>query len=263
MENTKKATMLAKMKETIVSDVEKASKAISAGKLKDLNAVDAHLAKMEKAYEALSMEMAFDSVLSAENPVLECIKKYSFTTLKHAEKKSEGDDKHVIGYEVVERERQIDLLRFCKYAKEYNPTISTDWEYSAAKLNQLLCLRTAKELKCSDLEIKEIAKSYYLKEQAKRIELGGTPTSNTQIAKALQTVIDAIIFDDDGKGKNKYLCNNHDVAFILACYTRKGKSALSVSVSKDAYFRKILTEVCLRIVDGGKYTVDGYRKIKE
>lgn len=263
MEN-KKTNALAKLKSEMDKAIERGTKAIIKGDLPALYSAEETLSKQEKEYDKLVATMLYDELLATAEPIVEAIKRYSYKTLKHREKKSEGEDKKVIGLELVEKERQIDLLKLCEYSKNNGAAqLPTDWQYAVSKLNQLLCLRTAKTLKCTDAEIATITKTYYLKEQARKIEMGKTPTSDTQICKALQTVINGIIFKDDGKGGNVYKCNNHDVAYLLGCYTKKGKKALALSVAKDGFFRLVITEICLRIIENGRYTVDGYKTIKE
>lgn len=260
----KKTNVLETLKKEMEALVADGTKAITKGDLAKLYSIEESLGKKEKEYERLLATILYDELLAMDDPIVAAIKRYSYKTLRHRDKKSDGESKKVIGLELVEKERQIDLLKFCEYSKTAGAVVlSTDWQYAAAKLNQLLCLRAAKTLKCTDAEIAEIAKSYYLKEQARKLEMGETPTSDTQICKALQIVINGIIFKDDSKGGNAYKCNNHDVAYLLGCYTKKGKKALSLAVAKDGFFRLVITEICLRIIENGRYTVEGYKTVKE
>lgn len=264
MATNKKANVLATLKTQMEKLIADGTKAIGKSDLSALYKAEEALNKAEKEYEKVLVTILYDELLATAEPIVEAIKRYSYKTLRHRDKKSEGESKKVIGLELVEKERQIDLLKFCEYSKSAGGVeLPTDWQYAAAKLNQLLCLRAAKTLKCTDAEIAEIAKSYYLKEQARKLNMGETPTSDTQICKALQIVINGIIFKDDGKGGNAYKCNNHDVAYLLGCYTKKGKKALSLAVAKDGFFRLVITEICLRIIENGRYTVEGYKTVKE
>lgn len=264
MATNKKANVLATIKTQMEKLIADGTKAILKSDLSALYKAEEALNKAEKEYERVLVTIIYDELLATTEPIVEAIKRYSYKTLRHRDKKSEGESKKVIGLELVEKERQLDLLKFCEYSKSAGGVeLPTDWQYAAAKLNQLLCLRAAKTLKCTDAEIAEIAKSYYLKEQARKLEMGETPTSDTQICKALQIVINGIIFKDDGKGGNAYKCNNHDVAYLLGCYTKKGKKALSLAVAKDGFFRLVITEICLRIIENGRYTVEGYKTVKE
>ena len=211
------------------------------------------LDKAEKAYAETAAVTMYDEYAKKDNPIVEIIKAYSYVTLGHKEKLAEGtDERRVIAVDPVERERQIDLLAFCKQAK-----LDTFWQYQASKFNQLMCLRAAKELGC---DVKEIAKTYYLKDAVKKIEMGATPTSNTQVCKLLQTVIDAILPNEDEDGKTIYKVNNHDVAYLDDLYGKKSnKAKLTVRVSNDSFLRRILVDICYRLITNAKYGVDGYK----
>ena len=107
------------------------------------------------------------------------------------------------------------------------------------------------------------SKSYFLKEKAREIKLGKTPTSNSQVCKLLQAVIDEILpcNEDDTPA---YKCNNYDVKYLDALYGKKSnKYDLTIRVSNDAFFRRILVDICNRLVTGRLYGVDGYKGYKD
>ncbi len=216
------------------------------------NAAMIALDKAEKDYaKAKALDM-YNEYAKKFNPIVEIIKAYSYEILAHKEKKS--DDKNnprIIAVNPNTRNRQIDLLAFCSHAK-----LDTHWELTASRFNQLMCLRVAKGL---GTDIVKIAKSYFLKEKVREIELGKTPTSNTQICKLLQTVIDEILPCNDD-GESIYKCNSHDVKYLDALYgKRSNKHELTIRVSNDAFFRRILVDICNRLVTGRMYGVDGYK----
>ena len=91
--------------------------------------------------------------------------------------------------------------------------------------------------------------------------MGETPDSNTQICKMLQKVIDSIICAADSNAEKPYKCNNHDVSYLLMCYTKKGKNALGVAVAKHDALRRLVMDVCYRIIANGRYDLE-YKTIK-
>lgn len=213
------------------------------------------LANAEDEYTKLSANAMYDEYASKENPIVEIVKAYAYKTVGHKEKRNKDDNDRVVSVDPVERERQIDLLAFCKRAK-----LDTDWQYVASKCNQLMCLRAATQLGVDN--VKDIAKSYFLQDKAKQIEMGKTPTSNTQVCKLLQSVIDEILPNDNPDGKT-YKCNNYDVAYLDDLYGKKsGKQRITVRVSNDSFFRRILVDICYRLVTNSKYGIDGYREVK-
>lgn len=245
-----KANTLEKCRAEIEKSIAVANKAIKDGNLNVYSDTVSALGELEKKYLETQAAIVYDELLKEEKPIIAAIKRYSFDTLKHKEVK-DTETHQTIALELTTKERQIDLLKFCRYAK-----LDTAWQYDVQKFNQLLCLRTARELKIPTARIKEILDTFYIEEQAKKIEMGGTPDSNTQVCKQLQHVIDCIVFDENDKGENAYKCNNHDVAYLLHCYTKVGKSVLKVSVAKHDFLRRLVTNVCYRILTNGVYDLE-------
>lgn len=210
----------------------------------------------EKDYASLVAVAMYDEYAKKPNPIVEIIKAYSYKTIGHREVQSKDkDDRRIVSVDPVEKERQIDLLAFCKRAK-----LDTMWQYTASRFNQLMCLRTAKEL---GADPKAIAKSYFLQDAVKKIDMGGTPTSNTQVCKLLQRVIDEIIPNETDDGKAIYKCNNYDVAYLDDLYGKKSnKTMLTVRISNDAFLRRILVDIIYRLLTNSKYGVDGYKMAK-
>lgn len=234
---------------------------VKAGKTEEAIGAEVALKGLEKQYIELRTKEIFKSLCEKEKPIIEAITMHSFKVPTH---KVETDDKGIMtGIKTSEKDYQIDLLKFCKYAD-----LDTDWQHTASRFNQLLCLRTATELGYSKKDIEKLATTYFLAEAARKIELGETPTSNTQLVKLLQQVIDKIAFEAkvvDGKEteQNVYKCNNHDVAYLLAVYSKRGKKALSVKVARDNFLRSVITTVLHRVITGGKYSVEGYKEAKQ
>lgn len=209
----------------------------------------------ESSYAEAKEEEVFETLKSEENPVKAAIIRHSYNVVTHKVNRKKGV---IIGYELVtDRLRQIDLLRVCKYCD-----LPTSWQYKVEKFNQLLALRTANDLKLPKSKVKEICDSFYMNKLAREIDLGGTPDSNTQICKQLQMVVDAILYVDNGKGKNLYRVNNHDVAYLLMVYTqRNNKKICSVKVAKNSYVHKLILDVMHRILTGGVYDLN-YQMVK-
>lgn len=221
------------------------------------NKAMSNLDAAEKEYTTLAANAMYDEYAKKDNPIIEIIKAYSYKTIGHRETPSKDKDesKRIVSVDGIEKERQIDLLAFCKRAK-----LDTDWQYTASKFNQLMCLRAAKEL---GADVKAIAKSYFLQDTVKKIEMGATPTSNTQVCKLLQRVIDEILPNETDDGKAIYKVNNHDVAYLDDLYGKKSnKAKLTVRVSNDAFLRRILVDIAYRLVTGSMYGIDGFKTVK-
>ena len=101
---------------------------------------------------------------------------------------------------------------------------------------------------------KEIDSSYAMSEIARAIDMGKTPTSNTNLLKTLQRIVTAMIGPE-------YKATSHDVNFLMSVYSRKSRKALTVACANHKYLRQYMMEVCNHIVTKTPYSVD-YRKQK-
>ncbi len=207
----------------------------------------------EDAYAKFSAEQLYEECAKLENPIVELVKRYAYPTIGH--KEATNDDGVVVSCEPTEKERQVDLLKFCKMAK-----LDTDWQYPVSRFNQLMCLRVAKAI---GVNPNDIAKTYYLKQKVREIDMGGTPTSNTQVCKLLQALINDILPNEDEDGSLIYKCNNHDVTYLDNVYAKKdAKTRLTLRVSNDSFLRRILVDIMYRLVTNSHYSVDGFKRVK-
>jgi len=243
------------IKGRLVDLINRYNEALKAKNLDDMTAIEKAIRDEEAEFAAQSQNDLFSVCKRSESPILEGVRQYTYPILKH---KTERDGELITGMDLVDdREKQIDLVKLCKFCN-----LPYLWAYKVEKAGELLCIRTAKELGMTLDEIKRISKTYRMASAAQEVELGGTPTSNNQICKLLQKVIDDIIFEDDGNGKNKYKVNSHDVAYLLMCYTKRGRKQLSVTVAKASFLHGLIVDVLHRIVCGLKYGLE-YQMVKD
>lgn len=238
--------ILKKQYEDVVEAINGYNKALGDNDYAAMSRFESELKDAETAYADTQCRIVFKQLASTENPIKSAIARHSYFVVSHKV------DHESSNFEVVEnKEKQIDLIKFCTACK-----FPTMWQYTVEKFNQLLALRAANELKMTKAQIKQICDSIYMNRLSREVEMGKTPDSNTAICKQLQQVIDAILFEDDGNGKNIYKANNHDVAYILMCYTKRGKKNLSVAVAKNAYMHRLVMDVMHRIITGKVYDLE-------
>lgn len=240
-------------RENIVKKIGEYNAALKENDLAKAAHAEQELKEAEAAYAEAKCIEVFGELAKSENPVKAAVAMHSYLVVSHRPLREDGV---VTGFEIVEdKVRQIDLVKFCEFCK-----LPTMWKYAVEKFNQLLAMRTATELKMTKAQIKKICDSFYMSDLARQVEMGGTPDSNTAICKQLQQVIDGILFEDNGKGKNVHRVNNHDVAYLLMCYTKRGKKTLSVAVAKNAYIHRLVLDVMHRVVTGKAYDLE-YRMV--
>lgn len=199
------------------------------------------LKNIENDYRALREKEVFASCAD----VHEALVQHHFTTISH---KKISEDGVMTGVEKSERMVQIDLRKFCEYKG-----LDMDWFYEMQALNKRLTLKAATELGVSAKEMKAIDDSYSMDKLAHEIDLGKTPTSDTQCVKHMQKVLDSL---SEGEGR----VNSHDLAYIWLCYAKKNnKTALRVICSKHTILQSLLMDVFHRVVTNGTYGVDHKR----
>ena len=244
-----KTRTLADVKADLDAKVMEGNKAITENQPLTIAYFDG-FAILEKEFADLTAEQVYTELMTEEVPMIAAIKRYSFQVVRHQEVR-DSKTKEMTEIKLVEKDKQIDLLKFAKFGK-----LDTSWEYVVAAYNQSLCLRAAQEMGYSPREIKDLACTYHLAKQAKELADGKTPTSNTKMVKMLQGVIDAILPPADEEEGNAFKCNNHDTNFLLMCYTKKGRKALSIAIARDGNLRSLIMDVLHRIVEGKLYSIE-------
>ena len=227
--------------ESLVAEI---NKAISAGDLAQIRSLEDKIDTAVSDYAEASQKEIFDHCLSAPDPMIEAVKVLTFETIRVKDDREKGA-KIVLKKLETNVKKPIDLLKLHKTATD-GIGADREWNYFAEKMNFLL---TAKA--CVDLGInpKAVNDSYAMAEIAAKIDMGKTPTSNSQLLKALQIVVSAMIGDE-------YKATSHDVAFLNYTYAKKSRAALTISCSNHRNFRNLMAEVCHRIVTGSAYSVE-------
>ncbi len=221
-----------------------------------MNQLEGEIREAEVAYAEQQMREVFDDCKKQPEPILAAVERYDYPVLSHRLNREEGVVTEMVLVE--DRTKQIDLVKLCK-----SLGISHVWEYKVEKFGNLLCMRAAKELGWSDAQIKQIERLYYCNALSRKEDMGTVPTSNNQIVKLLQQVIDAVLPLDPETGKSKYRCNSHDVAYLLMAYTkRNGKKKLTIEVAKNSFVHRLVMDVMHRIVTGATYDLK-YQMCKE
>lgn len=209
--------------------------------------VDNDTYKFVNEYTSLARTECFNRLIESGNPMLEAVKELVFDTIR-VKDTVQGDND--IPVRVVEEiQRPIDLMKLHKYV---DGGIGEDknWQYEVEKFNMLMTAQ-----KCQDLGInpKVVSDSYAMSDIAKKIDMGKTPTSKTNMLKTLNRVIQSMIGEE-------YKATSHDVNYLMSIYSKKKRQALTVTCANHKYMRQYLAEICHRIVLGKAYEVDFKKK---
>lgn len=220
--------------------------AMQAEDFKALKDAETAMAVQEKECQKDAMNLAFFDLAQTADPMLEAVKQLTYTTFRVKEVQGDSDPFPVRVVETVQK--PIDLTKLHKYV-DGGIGARKDWMDLAQKVNFLLTAKVAQDIGVSAARMKEINDSYAMSNIAQAIDMGRTPTSNTNILKTVQSVVDGML----GEGHKAV---SHDVRYLLYTYGKKGKGALKVACAKHNAFIALMAEVCHRIVTGGTYDVD-------
>lgn len=205
--------------------------------------------------------VAFNDCRESDDPMLTAVTilTYPNVTVRTMVKTKVDGIEVIIPMQTSSKPKYIDLAQLKDYCPDGIGFEST-WIHKIQKLNYLMTVRTAKDLKVPDKNIQSISDSYEMSEIARKLEMGETPTSNTKLLEQLQMVVtsmlgDEKVVDDKGNEHLKYQAQSQDRNYILNLYAKKGKDKLSVACSNHSNFRKLIMDVCHRIVLGLNYDV--------
>ena len=199
--------------------------------------IDALSKEAVKDYTKLACKKCYEECSKTENPILEAVTRLEYETIRTKDNKSEfGGSVRT----VESQSKRIDLGDLYNYCD--GAGVDKNWIYMAEKLNQLFTMSVSKG---QGIPFDEM--SYYMQAVSRKMDLGETPTSNTQLLKSLQTVVTAMIGE-------QYKVISHDVNWIKARYAKANrKEKWSTICSDHKNFRGILAEMCNKIVEGGHY----------
>lgn len=214
----------------------------------------------EKEYAKLKQKQIFQTLSEKENPMREAIVMNRYGVVSHKIVRENGK---IIDVEEDAKYKQIDLLDFSEYAH-----LPTAWGSNVERFGQLLALMVANDLKNKDIKadaerIERIKTSYFMKETARKIDLGATPTSISQLTKLLQTIIDGIYFVDNGKGQNTARVFSRDAHYLINAFTERSKKDIAtLKLAKTATLRLIIADILHVILVGRGYGLD-FKEIKD
>ena len=224
-------------------------------KAAELEKLDNETLELEKEYTRAAFHATALELLDNDAPMLAAATALTFETLKHKDKEDENGIK---SRELVTVERPLDFVALESFFVERGKKFGSEsvWVYKVAAFNRLLCMRTAQSI---GADVKTVAEKFATPTQARDIDLGKTPTSNTQLLKQLQIIIDSMLYAEGEKG-NIYKANSHDVGYLLSLYAKKGHGVLSVAAARPKYLEKLIAEILHRIVTEESYNIEFKKK---
>lgn len=248
MTRAEKEAKLKELRATVEEKVKAYNEAMQDGKFDDVQKLDTEITDSVNEYTSVVRDMCFEDCAASDDPMMTAVTLLSFMTIGVKDTKK-GDEKLPVR-EVIEKERQIDLLKLHKFV-DGGIGHNKEWAYMIEKFNLLMTCQKAKDLGIDPTAIND---SYAMSEIAKGYDLGKNPASKTNLLKTLTAIVQAMVGEE-------YKPVSHDVNFLLSVYSRKSRKALTVTCANHKYMRGYVMEICHRIVTGKTYEVD-YKKVR-
>ena len=214
----------------------------------DIKALDAEKDELLGIYVATAREMCYEECKAASDPMLHAAKKYSFPCI--SVKDVQDKDTATVTRTIVDTKKVIDLFTLHRYCKGIGK--NSNWVYMLERFNYLLTYKTVTDITAGDdqkAKLDKLKKTYAMDKVSKDIDMGKTPTSNTQVLKQLDALIAATIGEE-------YHGLSIDAKFLLKIYTKEGKGALSVVTPTHSRFCGKFLRVLHRIVTNGTYEAE-------
>lgn len=243
MTRAEKENRLQVLKALVEEKVKAYNEAMQDGKFDEVSKLDTEITDTVNEYTSIVRDMCFEDCAASDDPMMAAVTALSFMTIGVKDTKK-GDEKLPVR-EVIEKERQIDLLKLHKFV-DGGIGHNKEWVYMIEKFNLLMTCQKAKDLGVDPTAIND---SYAMSEIAKGYDLGKNPASKTNLLKTLTAIVQAMVGEE-------YKPVSHDVNFLLSVYSRKSRKALTVTCANHKYMRGYIMEICHRIVTGKTYEVD-------
>ena len=235
------------------------------------------LAAMEKEFTAKSSDLAkeiiantLDSFLAYQNPMVELARtlEVSVPCVKVSKNKDTGARESA---KEDTRKVQLPASKLTEMLGKYGTKdgfvakgvieCGSSWETKAELFCKVLAMSVAKDIDLNSEDQKRIKDGYKLSDKAKTEVMAKDPTSKSQMVKALQDIIDAMVWVDSENGVgNRIHVTSKDVEFLRFKFTGKdSKNAKAVKVAKGKNILDYILHVVHCQVTGESYQLSGVK----
>lgn len=179
-------------------------------------------------------------------PLVNALKKLRYQTMRYrvANDKETGLPTCTTYYV----DADIPLAYFERYAcdvkKLDSAGVNHEWIYLIEKFTQLMSVYICTEI---GADMKRLKDSYYIRDVARKLELGETPTSKTQIQKLLQKVSEAMI-------GTEFKTTSHDASYLMHTLVNKDKRSVNTVVFPTSKtVAGLIGDILHRVIIDGEY----------
>ena len=234
------------MRKNLESDIQNLNGLILENKPNDEIAVLLHsVSENVSKLNLMLMNEEFSVLRASDKPMYNAIMALEMSKI------TLGQDKENGKYMLVDGKKIIDLAAFNRFCEPQKISNESGWIYRADNMARLLSAYATAEL---GGDWKELLNVYRLNKHTERTQ-EKNPVSKKTLTRELQSLVDAIIFIDNGKKENQIKVTSQDIAFMVLTACKAGKKPKTVVMPKGNTIIKLVVQVINRILKGDSYEV--------
>ena len=234
------------MRKNLESDIQNLNGLILENKSNDEIAVLLHgVSENVSKLNLMLMNEEFSVLRASDKPMYNAIMALEMSKI------TLGQDKENGKYMLVDGKKIIDLAAFNRFCEPQKISNESGWIYRADNMARLLSAYATAEL---GGDWKELLNVYRLNKHTERTQ-EKNPVSKKTLTRELQSLVDAIIFIDNGKKENQIKVTSQDIAFMVLTACKAGKKPKTVVMPKGNTIIKLVVQVINRILKGDSYEV--------
>ena len=234
------------MRKNLESDIQNLNGLILENKPNDEIAVLLHsVSENVSKLNLMVMNEEFSVLRASDKPM------YNAIMALEVSKITLGQDKENGKYMLVDGKKIIDLAAFNRFCEPKKISNESGWVYRADNMARLLSAYATAELGGDWTELLNV---YRLNKHTERTQ-EKNPVSKKTLTRELQSLVDAIIFIDNGKKENQIKVTSQDIAFMVLTACKAGKKPKTVVMPKGNTIIKLVVQVINRILKGDSYEV--------
>ena len=242
-------TTLAQAEDAYVKAKSLCNEAISSGDLNAYGETRGELDKSVSEYNTLAERAAYMICMAAEKPIVQLATMFFFNGVKVSEEKeTDADGKKtgkLLSVDVEPVQKRLNLAKFIKDNKLDKNILN-----SIQKLYELLLAREKSVLSMTPVEYRDEYKkgSDFTKSVYDAMKKGETPTSNTQIIKRLQEIVNAC-------GVDKRVVSTDLHYLQQSTFNHDSRNIASLKPVTAAKFVSFIPDVLAYHVTGKQYSM--------
>ena len=233
--NTEARTM-----NVVLEDIKLNIDKLNAAKSEDKPDIEVKIVELEKEYNELSLLNSWGTFVAAENPMVAFAKAYNYPVIGHktVPHRETVNGAKVVTYTTVldtTKTRLLNVTEFVEWNEERNVQIVHDTNWRGA-LND-----------ARDAVIAQWKAFFAAKGDTRKVSI-------TKMKKALQTMVDALVFVPGENGNNAVIVKS-DIAKAVFAFSNSRRDGLQGNVLPGGTWKKLQMDVLHAVVEGKEFTI--------